>query len=107
MASRKASYVRRLTLSPSAGTNASATGGSTADPVEPSEARARAIAVREDQLVVEFVDGRMLAVPLARFPRLIEASPRERKNFELIGGGTVIHWPDVDEDIDVPNLLRH
>jgi hypothetical protein len=61
--------------------------------------------VRTDQLVVEFVDGRMLAVPLDRFPRLVEASSRERANFVLIGGGTVIHWPDVDEDIDVAGLL--
>ncbi len=47
-----------------------------------------------------------IRVPLDWFPRLIEASPRERRRYQLIGGGRLIHWPDVDEDIDVPNLLR-
>jgi hypothetical protein len=62
--------------------------------------------VDNDALHVVLVDGRALSVPLYWFPRLIEASPRERKNFILIADGRLVHWPDVDEDIDTPNLFR-
>jgi len=55
---------------------------------------------------VKVADGREVRVPLDWFPRLIEASDRERRNYQLLGGGVLIHWPDVDEDIDVPNLFR-
>jgi Protein of unknown function (DUF2442) len=66
-------------------------------------ALAQALAGRPRVLLT---DGRKISVPLQWFPRLIEASPRERRKYELIGDGTLIHWPAVDEDIDVPNLLR-
>jgi len=64
------------------------------------------VRVVKNRLSIDLADGRTVTVPLDRFPRLIEASPRERKEFQLIGDGTLIHWPAVDEDIDVPNLLR-
>lgn len=67
---------------------------------------ARAVAVTNKLLRVELSDGRTVTVPLDWFPRLIEASARERKDFHLVGGGRLIHWPAVDEDIDVANLLR-
>ena len=54
-------------------------------------------------LVLE--DGRQLLVPLAWFPRLLEASDAQRRNWRLIGHGIGIHWPDLDEDISVENLL--
>ncbi len=50
-------------------------------------------------------DGRELSVPLACFPRLRRATARERKKWELVGGGLGIHWPLIDEDISVENLL--
>jgi len=50
-------------------------------------------------------DGRTLSVPLAWYPRLIEASARERGNWKLSGGGFGIHWPDIDEDLSVDGLL--
>ncbi|MBI3291518.1 MAG: DUF2442 domain-containing protein [Elusimicrobia bacterium] len=50
-------------------------------------------------------DGRQLSVPLAYFPRLLKATPEQRKKFELSGGGTGIHWDELDEDISVPGLL--
>jgi hypothetical protein len=62
-------------------------------------------AVTNDVLRVVLADGRELAVPLAWFPRLRDASPEQRKRWELIGGGIGIHWPDVDEDISVESLL--
>jgi uncharacterized protein DUF2442 len=81
-------------------------GGVTAPRPRPSEARARIVKIAHDELRVELIDGRKISVPLAWYPRLIEASPRERRAYQLIGDGRLIHWPAVDEDIDVANLLR-
>jgi hypothetical protein len=55
---------------------------------------------------VRLMDGRVISVPLDWFPRLKKASPMERENFRLIGGGIGIHWPDLDEDIAVKALLK-
>jgi hypothetical protein len=60
----------------------------------------------EDELTVSLVDGRRISVPLAWFPRLMNATTEERAQYRLIGGGEGIHWPRVDEDISVGGLLR-
>jgi Protein of unknown function (DUF2442) len=60
----------------------------------------------EDELTVSLADGRRISVPLAWFPRLLNATTEERTEFRLIGGGEGIHWPRVDEDISVAGLLR-
>lgn len=60
----------------------------------------------EDELTVSLADGRRVSVPLAWFPRLLNATREQRADFRLIGGGEGIHWPDVDEDISVAGLLR-
>jgi Protein of unknown function (DUF2442) len=106
MASVAASFERHTDSSMSGGVNASIVGGVTAPPAEPIDAMAALVRITRDRLIVTLVDGRVIIVPLDWFPRLIEASPRERRNYQLIGNGALIHWPDVDEDIDVPNLLR-
>jgi hypothetical protein len=62
--------------------------------------------VMDDRLVVILADGRELAAPLVWFPRLLEATPEQRANWRLIGGGQGIHWPEVDEDISIASLLR-
>jgi hypothetical protein len=59
-----------------------------------------------DVLQVALADGREISVPLSWYPRLAEASPKERKNWRLIGGGLGIHWVSLDEDISVESLLR-
>ena len=61
--------------------------------------------ITEDSLTVELSDGRTLAVPLAWYPRLACATPKERHNWRLIGKGHGIHWEDLDEDISVEGLL--
>ena len=68
---------------------------------------ARAVSVRmsEDSLVVELTDGRTLSVPLAWYPRLVHATPIELAEWQLIGGGSGIHWPSLEEDISVEGLL--
>ncbi|HEY0111827.1 MAG TPA: DUF2442 domain-containing protein [Allosphingosinicella sp.] len=58
------------------------------------------------QLLVELKDGRTLATPLAWYPRLLKATPKQRANWELAGGGYGIHWPDLDEDLSSEGLLR-
>ena len=57
-------------------------------------------------LIVDLVDGRTISVPLVWFPRLLHASPAQRNNWKLAGGGFGIHWPDVDEDVSTASLLR-
>ena len=54
---------------------------------------------------MELADGRTLSVPLAWYPRLFHGSQSERENWELIGDGEGIHWPDLDEDISVEGLI--
>lgn len=74
----------------------------------PAEARvplAQHVAVTEDALVVDLVDGRTVTVPLSWYPRLAHGTPEERANWRLIGRGEGIHWPDLDEDISVAGLL--
>jgi hypothetical protein len=68
--------------------------------------RIKEVSVTEDELVVLLADGRRLATPLAWFPRLLNASPEQRARYELLGDGTGIHWPDVDEDLSAEGLLR-
>jgi hypothetical protein len=57
-------------------------------------------------LHIAVADGRELDAPLEWFPRLRAATPAQRQNWRLIGGGEGIHWPDLDEDIAVATLLR-
>ncbi len=60
----------------------------------------------DDTLIVSLSDGREVSVPLEWFPRLRDATPKQRKNWRLIAKGIGIHWEDVDEDISVATLLR-
>ena len=73
--------------------------------VEIQEARAQRVGVSDDTLTVELVDGRVIMVPLAWYPRLWYGSAEERAHFEMIGDGTLIHWPDLDEDLSVAGIL--
>ena len=61
--------------------------------------------IAEDKLSVDLSDGQTISVPLTWFPRLVHATPGERKNWRLIGKGQGIHWEGLDEDISVEGLL--
>lgn len=63
------------------------------------------VTVTEDTLSVDLSDGRTISVPVSWYPRLLHATQRERKNWQLIGRGQGIHWEDIDEDISVKGLL--
>src|SRR5215211_3790552 len=64
------------------------------------------VRVTDDELVVAFVDGRTLSVPLVWYPRLLHATPEQRSEWRLLGHGEGIHWPQIDEDLSAAGLLR-
>lgn len=67
--------------------------------------QAHSVSVTADALTVDLADGRTISVPIGWYPRLLQGRPEERSNWRLISGGEGIHWPDLDEDISVENLL--
>jgi hypothetical protein len=70
---------------------------------------ASAVTVTSEELAVDLADGRRIVVPLAWYPRLLNASEAERSHWQLLGDGYAIEWPDLDEHIGVEGLLagRH
>jgi uncharacterized protein DUF2442 len=66
---------------------------------------AQNVQITDDALIVDLSDGRTVSVPLAWFPRLLHGTLEERNKWRLIGEGEGIHWPDLDEDISVENLI--
>lgn len=64
---------------------------------------ATAVRFDDDSMWVNLADGRVLAVPLAWFPRLLQASPQERAAVQISRQG--LHWESLDEDISVAGLL--
>ena len=74
--------------------------------MENGEVAAVEVSCTTDALNVLLADGRTISVPLAWFPRLLEATPKQRAAWELIGGGIGIHWEAIDEDISVASLLQ-
>jgi hypothetical protein len=63
------------------------------------------VEVTDHRLIVRLADGRELSAPLAWFPRLLGATPQQRRNWRFVGHGIGIHWPEVDEDVSVAGLL--
>jgi len=68
--------------------------------------RVKNVRFSKDTMSVYLLDGRTIVVPLAWYPRLLDASPEERLNWKLSGAGFGIHWPDIDEDLSAEGLLR-
>ena len=66
---------------------------------------ANSVNIDADSLVVGLIDGRTISVPLAWFPSLSSASLSQLKEWEILGGGEGIHWPQLDEDLSVSGLL--
>jgi len=72
---------------------------------EVQEPIAQQISIDEDSLAIDLVDGRTIIAPLLWYPRLWHGTKEERNNFEIIGNGKLIHWPDLDEDLSVSGIL--
>ena len=66
---------------------------------------AKEVSFDDDLMWVELTDGRRLGVPLAYFPRLMKAKPKQRDKCTISGGGIGLHWDELDEDISVEGLL--
>jgi hypothetical protein len=73
--------------------------------VQMQEVRVKDITVTEDTITAQLMDGRTISVPLAWSWRLSEATPEQRGNWEIIGDGHGVHWPDIDEDISAEGML--
>jgi len=73
--------------------------------IRPGE-RVKDVHFTEDTLAVDLIDGRTIVVPLVWYPRLLDATPEQRRNWTLAGAGYGIHWPDIDEDLSTAGLLR-
>lgn len=73
--------------------------------IKPGE-KVKDVRFTEDTLSVDLVDGRTITVPLVWYPRLLHATPKQRKRWQVCGGGYGIHWPDIDEDLSTEGLLR-
>jgi len=64
------------------------------------------VSCNNEAIHVALADGREIRVPLEWYPRLLDATPKDRNNWQLIGGGLGLHWEGLDEDIPVESLLR-
>jgi hypothetical protein len=73
--------------------------------IEIQEAQANNVTVTEEAITVDLTDGRTIIAPLMWYPRLWYGTAEERNNFEIIGHGNLIHWPDLDEDLSVVGIL--
>jgi Protein of unknown function (DUF2442) len=71
----------------------------------PTTALAKSVDFDQDMLHVSLTDGRRISVPIAWFPLLLKASAEQRAKHEIGGGGTSLHWPELDEDLSVAGLL--
>ena len=71
-----------------------------------ADARVKNVTVTDDLITFHLVDGRVISVPLVWSWRLSEATPAQRDNYEIIGDGQGVHWPDVDEDLSVEGMFN-
>ena len=70
------------------------------------DARVKQASVTNDLITFHLVDGRVISVPLAWSWRLSDATPTQRDNYEIIGYGQGVHWPDIDEDLSVEGMFN-
>ena len=71
-----------------------------------AEPRVAAVEVTDQLIIAHLVDGRTISVPLSWSWRLSDATPDQRAHYDIIGDGTGIRWPDIDEDISVRGMLE-
>ena len=69
------------------------------------DTRIKNIDVTDDSIIAHLMDGRTISVPLVWSWRLMEATSKQRKNYEIMGDGHGVHWPDIDEDISADGML--
>ncbi|MEO5349680.1 MAG: DUF2442 domain-containing protein [Magnetococcus sp. YQC-3] len=71
-----------------------------------ADERVKAVDLTEDTIRVSLMDGRTISAPLAWFPTLERATPEQRLQWTVCGGGYGIHWEELNEDLSTEGLLR-
>lgn len=71
----------------------------------PTTALAKTVKFDQEMMHVYLTDGRIISVPIRWFPLLREATPEQRDQYEIGGGGVSLHWPEIDEDLSIAGLL--
>jgi len=71
----------------------------------PTTALARWVEFDAEMMHIYLTDGRIISVPIIWFPLLHQATPEQRMRYEIGGGGVSLHWPEIDEDLSVANLM--
>ncbi len=61
------------------------------------------VSFTDDMMSTNLEDGRIITVPIAWYPRLLNATPEQRAKYELSPAG--VHWDEIDEDISVEGML--
>jgi hypothetical protein len=69
-----------------------------------ADGRVQDVRCNEHSLIVDLIDGRTISVPLAWYPRLLQATPDQRATWERAGAAYGIHWPGIDENLSDENL---
>ena len=71
----------------------------------PTAALAQSVQFDTEFMHIHLTDGRIISVPLSWFPLLHEASPGQRAQYTIGGGGRGLHWPELDEDLSLAGLM--
>ena len=71
-----------------------------------TDARVKQVSVTDDLITFHLMDGRVISVPLAWSWRLSDATPAQRNNYEIIGDGQGVNWPEIDEDLSVEGMFH-
>jgi Protein of unknown function (DUF2442) len=71
-----------------------------------ADERVKYVSFTEESIRVDLMDGRTITVPLVWYPRLFNATPEQRTQWEVCGGGYGIHWEEIDEDLSTEGMLR-
>lgn len=71
-----------------------------------ADERVKAVHFTEETISVDLMDGRIITVPLVWYPKLLKATPEQRLQWEVCGGGYGIHWETIDEDLSTAGMLR-
>jgi hypothetical protein len=71
-----------------------------------ADERVKDVRFTEETISVDLMDGRTITVPLVWYPRLLHATPEQRSQWKVSGGGYGIHWEEIDQDLSTEGMLR-
>lgn len=60
-----------------------------------------------DEFITAYLsDGRAMSVPTWWSPKLLDATPEQRAAVEIIGGGVLAEWEELDEHVSVGSFFH-